>query len=213
MRARVRFLISETTADRFTDDDIDALINQGNLDVANRTEYLLSTATLNTTASKRTYRLPSDCLRLKFIKLANKYLAPTSHRELDLEYTREEDETWFTETGEPTHYYQEKEDVIGLFPIPDDSYTMRIWYVQKPDTLTDDTDTSILPEFCHEAVCLYAAYWCKEQDREYEAADRLWIKYMQAIKEINDKRKEREIQGPFSLVLNEDYYPVDVEDY
>lgn len=213
MRSRVRFLISETTADRFTDNQIDDLINQGQLDVANRTEYLLSSWTLNTTADKRTYRLPPDCLRATRLKLANKWLSKTSHEDLDLEYTREEDETWITETGTPTHWYEEREDVIGLYPIPDDAYTMQLWGVQKPDTLSDDSDESILPEFLHEAVCLYAAYWCKEQDREFDAADRLWIKYLEAIKTAIDLKNKRKVEGPLKMVLSEDYYPLSPEDY
>ena len=211
MRDQVRFLVREPTSDQFTDAQINQQLNLGQLDAANRSEWLKSSWKLTSVAAQRTYIYPSDCLEVKRIKYANKWLSPTSHDKLDFEHTHQDDETWITDTGTPTHWYSDKEEVFGLFPIPTATTTgvMWLWGVQVPDKLTSDSATSILPAFLHEAICLFAASKCKFQDREREAAHDLWVQYMSVVGDAKKAAEDRDIEGPINLVTNEHYYPFD----
>ncbi len=97
------------------DPEVDDLIQSGLERFNDLTDYHVSDDSTSVTFVDGTqeYTLPTDCLKLKWVKWNGRFLLPT-----DQEQLRNNQAGWNTRTGTPTHYYLNARS-IGFFPIPD----------------------------------------------------------------------------------------------
>ena len=95
--------------------ELDKLINQGNLDFVDRTDYLHDTALIDLVASQALYTLPERVLRVVRVALGEEVLSPVTYRDLDRRSS-----TWRTDTGEPCEYLRDlfSHNQIRVYPIP-----------------------------------------------------------------------------------------------
>jgi len=173
MKYRVRQLVGQTDTNSTVFDttlDLEPAINDACMDVAARTETLLTYYDYETTAGTQVYSLKSDYLKLKAVRL---FVAADDKRSI---IHQSFDEFDVIEGGNPTRqgvpqYYKIETGAtdtsnnlpgdLWLYPIPDSNggsnYTLRVYYYQVPTKLTADDQTTELPIIAHRAVCFGAA--------------------------------------------------------
>lgn len=150
VRSDIRLLFPDDS--QFTDDQIDRRVNETIIDIAYNAEIPelegidsgLSLATSTRSYSMSTF----DPLLVISVKNTTQdtVLEPIS---------KEDAEAWDEdETGEPTSYFRYGTN-LRVYPLPSSDYngdTLRVLYQKKPTTMTNDTDTSGLPNHFDEAI-------------------------------------------------------------
>ena len=192
-------LTSEDTFNRFTKPEIMRWLNRGLEDIANKTGYLTWKWLIVTTATKREYPYPSDALRLFRLEYNNEPLPPCDIPGMD-EATEETGIIWLTATGPPQNWYHSWNRALGIWPTPDNAYSIYAYGFSKGAVLTDDDSVPYLPDQFHLAPALFAAYQILREDKDlitmgsvrneyYKPATRSGIIYDM----IKEKRKMKNI--------------------
>lgn len=208
MRAVVRMLLGETNSSNsyWTDSEINAMINDSQLQVATDINGLLTFRDYTTTAGVSRYALPSDYLSEKSL-----HLFQTSTNKRVLEYkTLDEFESSAgldpTRQGVPGVYKVEHGAVdttnafpgdIWIFPVPDAVYTFRFYYYQKPTDLSADADISEIPESGHWAVCYHAAAMLHLKQANENAYNRFIVLYERAVAKMKIYFNKQQRVKPF----------------
>jgi len=165
-------IISESLARNWMD--------EGQIDIANRTGCLSTDATINVTADTREYSMATDMLEITHIK----YYNGTTHSRLDgtteekLEvYGDYPDETSAT----PTHYFikQGATPALNLYPTPSATVAngIKYRYVARPSDLTNSGLAPNIPEPYHRLIIKYALGMCLAKDKKFATADRYMAQY------------------------------------
>jgi hypothetical protein len=186
MQSRVQTLLGESSGDFYTLSEIKDEINDACINIARDTEELLTYSEISTVASTQQYTLPTDFLKLKRVDLV---VTSSDVRALYFKTSIEfhnYSEGAADKTGTPEIYKLELGAVsttnpfpgdIWLYPIPDAVYTLRVYYYQKPSILSNDGDTTELPEQAHKAVCYLAAANMSLKGEDLRKHDRLVLLY------------------------------------
>ncbi len=99
--------------------------------------------TLVSVIGQQEYDKPADCLKLLRVTYIGKKLFNISKAGLDIAVANGSiSDPWGTETGTPTHYYDEELGKFGLYPIPDaagDEIAREYIYMVE-DLVDDDND-------------------------------------------------------------------------
>lgn len=108
-------MVRDLAGDQASPIEVDQLINQGNLEFVDRTDYLHDTRLFDLVSGQALYTLPDDVLRVVRVAVGEEVLSPTTYRDLDACNT-----TWRTDTGEPDHYLRNLygHNQVRLYPIP-----------------------------------------------------------------------------------------------
>ena len=93
-------------------------LNYGMADFARKTQIFRHLLPLETEQDPSLFTLKRNTNKVYFVEYDGKVLDPTSWRELS-----ERDERFATQTGAPTHWYQDLSDItkIRIYPIPEDN--------------------------------------------------------------------------------------------
>ena len=183
LKNRFRLMVAEATG--INDTDLLSLLNDGALDIARRTECLLSYADQDVNDAQQEYDLPTDC-----IKVLSVYYGGTGEweklPEVTTEYLANElGVDWLNDTGETTAYYK-RANKIGLYKIPTSAEAgtsfLRIYHIEKPDALSTGSDvplngqTQLYPY--HELLVIYAMYQAKKVMGKWEQAKVIEAEYL-----------------------------------
>lgn len=108
--------------------------------------------------------------------------------------------------GVPTDYYWDREeDILGLYPPPDDdnegSY-LRVYYTYDHTDLTVDTASPTLPDPLHLAVVDFVIGTAFETRGWGERANDAWQKY---FSKINDYKVERRVEREDDEIIMKGY--------
>lgn len=172
IRTDVRTLLNEPTAGFWTDANLNTYINKANQRVnsiiaATKEDYFTLSATFSTVANTKSYTFPSDC---RFIRRMEHYSVSDPSYKLkvdELKFPRTEMQgDWpFLEPGMPKRY-----TVYGtqfnLEPIPDDIYTMRIYYDSRKDDLALDAESPSSPTDFHDLIVYWTVVLALAQNKE-----------------------------------------------
>lgn len=168
IRTLVREHINETGAAGFwSDATLNTHINTANKKLnatiaALDEDFFTVSATFSTAAATKSYFLPSD---FRFMRRLERYNAsdPNDIVKLDeIRFPRTEmgGEWPFGANGEPRRYVL-RGNQVDLYPIPDAVYTLRIYYDQRQEVFSSDSDTPTSPADFHEMIAMYAAILAK----------------------------------------------------
>lgn len=105
--------------------------------------------TRSAVAGSELYDLPDDYIKISLVTYAWDELIRTTRKQ-----TRQLDET--PQSGTPRRYYQYN-NKLGLYPVPDWTGTIGLYYYESEATLSSVQD-STLPSLANDAIKLYAAY-------------------------------------------------------
>lgn len=201
LRTEVKFRVfPESVADTTFDARTNQRINWAIQDIYQRVALpeLDAESTLVLSAGQRSYNLPSDLLNIVSVKSVDERrpLAPLTWGE---EASIDE-----TEVGEVTHWFRYGSNFI-VYPVPadfSDGKAVRLRYRRKLTTLTVDTASSPLPDYCDELIVLGAAYKLHRDQNEVELAGLAYRDYVAAAKAINNFRaNEFSMSGGTTRVL------------
>lgn len=112
------------------------------LEFSREVECCENTYTTTSVASQQEYSLPSRYLKIQRITFNNNKLQPITLREYDaLTFNAQT-----IPTGTPAYYYYFGE-TVGLYPVPSDAQTIKIWAIQCHDTITQASTLEIPLQF------------------------------------------------------------------
>jgi hypothetical protein len=142
IRTQIRLHTKDTSAtrQRFTDAQLNTLINEAQRDVVNNTWALKSYTTFELVSGTTYYALPSDLTDITRVTWKNKALPEKSKAGLDADVAG-----WELTGGVPSSYFQDQTQLgyIGIYPFPNSATstgTVKVEYVQRSPDLALDSD-------------------------------------------------------------------------
>ena len=160
IRNLARIWLNERVAGFWLDTDLNTFITLANNKVNSlisslKEDFFTASATFSTVAQQKSYIFPSDMRFLRRLEITNS-LDQTDVQKLDeLRFPdTEQHQDWqWVSPGKPQRYR-----IVGnhfeLWPIPDDIYTMRIYYDQKQVDLAQETDIPLSPIDFHDMIAV-----------------------------------------------------------
>lgn len=166
LRTRVREHLGETTPGYFTNTEIDAWINEAQIQVAKKIlgvdqTLLLTSGTLNWTADTAEYALPSSTWEVVHVERLNADGDIIDVPPLILiqdKHLYDKGNVQPFAMGALAYYLRGQN--IGFVPTPSETQTaaVRVWYQPLPATLSADGTESDLPNDTEDLIALNAAY-------------------------------------------------------
>lgn len=181
-------MLGESTYDRFSEAEHLRWLNLALEDIAEATGYCRSEATWETTANEEEIPYPSDAVSIFRIEYNNEELEKTTRDELD-----EEDADWEgADTAAPEKWYPDRNKTYGIYPKPDDAYTLTVFYISVDDALSSDSSTPNIPTPYHIALCYFACAHMKRGDEDIDGYNSLMKDYYRVRSKLAKlKKKER----------------------
>lgn len=187
MKREVRRRLAEHGTPVFwTDADVSAALNAGEMELADATEWNEQHVTVPLTTDRTYYDLRSVigdnflAIRPNFDTQTNRWLLPSSVREMDAR-----DRRWEMGTGEPQRFFTRGLFWLGLWPTPQaDLGTFKQYYVGLPDPMVDDDDEPGFPDTWHYACVDFALTELWAMDGETAFAMAAWAAYLGAEAEL-----------------------------
>lgn len=161
--------------------------------------------TTTTTASQQEYSYPTQTLAIKRITCDGIKLVQTTFREDD-SLTLSNQTT--TATGKP-QYFCIWNETIYLRPVPDSTYTLKIWSYNEPQEVSA-TSTLEVPTRYHLDLADYLLWRMASKDQNERAAERWRKNWEQRVLKAKGDRR-RELRGDsFACVQDVDILPITV---
>lgn len=166
MITTIRYYLRESTASFWSDAEITSYINRAVRDVSERTGCIQRIDTTATTASMRTvsfngYRVTAVEYvpvtgRSRYLKLVTPSMV--GHVFVGLQ------------NGEPEYWFEEDDD-IGIEPLPNDAYPLRLYVADYPTAdLSVNTQVPEVPPAFRQIIVWYAVYMALVKDKKFSIA-------------------------------------------
>jgi len=204
---QVQDLISEETYDRFSKAEIMRWLNRGLEDIANKTGYLTWKWLITTLATHREYPYPDEALRLFRLEYNDLPLSPCDIPGMD-EVTEETGIKWLAATGPPENWYHSWNRAFGVYPTPDNTYSIYGYGFHKAAVLSDDAHIPLIPDQFHIAPALFAAYQILREDKDLITMGSVRNEYYNPAKRtgmiydmIKEKRKMKHMASGRTIKL------------
>lgn len=161
MRTLVWSWLDDPQGGYFTASQVNRWLNNGQKEVQKLVEqafegYFEKCSQTTTVANQREYQLPSDFKRVVRLELIISGTTFVTESAIRLEKITPNQQDAFPRTGQPVCYYFKNNQLI-LVPAPQTSQVLRLTYINRLGDMTNDGDTSEIPEDYHEMVCVLAA--------------------------------------------------------
>lgn len=198
---RVKRTFGDESGAQIEEPDILRWANDGQLDIARKTQCLIKTEYYNT--GQGTYEISTPASFLFFLRAVcdGRLLSPISIQELDTRYPNRAENY---PTGTP-EYISFLGSSVYLYPatVASGTNNLILTYVARPATLLNAGDILEIPDRFYESLIRFCLMRAKELDGDWEAA------------RIFQKSYEDELQGIKTELENVDdsSYPVVREDY
>lgn len=170
LRTAVRDEISEPTPGFVSNTEVDRWLNRANYDLIDAGAIQSTTSqSITTVDGTETYDLSSDAGLVEQVELvdASDSTEFTILRPLSIEERHTDGK------GEPHGYYVQNTKLV-VVPIPDATYTLRVWYTRAGVTLALDADVPIIPARFHDLLTLFAVSQAKRK-----SDDPSYVTYLQ----------------------------------
>lgn len=165
--------------------------------------YLKAQQTL-TVQNQWDYVLPADFLKIHKVELVLSGTGVNENRIVLQPITLVQANDLGVQSGTPVAYVVKK-DRIQLFPTPDSTKTLRLYYSYRIEPMENDTDTPDVPEEYQELIAVLAAYDCFIKDDR--TPSNLELKKQQYITMLKQAAEDRDESTSRSVVmLNNDSY-------
>lgn len=194
MLAQVRLLSGETdsTNSYWSDAEINAMLNDVQLIVAEELPVNMTWRTFSTVAGTDRYSLPIDFLQLKDVEIETSATQRKKLFRLGMDEFSAVADGNFTMQGEPAWFKMEFGSVlmtndpqlpgdIYMYPVPDAVYKTRVRYYQRPTDMTADGDISELPLSMHLAVVYYTTMLMAMKDANQKKITNMNALYRQKM--------------------------------
>lgn len=166
--AYVKRQFGDESGVQISDDDIVRWVNAGQAEISNANNVLQASADKVMTVGETMYALGTDMPIESIRSVHFKGIKGTYFNFNDFEkYVLDEDPDG-TKTGRP-EYWTEWAGRIMVYPSPDDTYTMTVFYRATPTLTTSGTDLLSLPDKYFQRVVDYVMAQAFELDENFNA--------------------------------------------
>lgn len=184
IRSLVRIWLNERSPGFWLDADLNTLISIANQKVNSlisslKEDFFTASATFSTVGGQKSYIFPTDLRFLRRIEHTNALDITDVERLDELPFPdSEQHQDWQWVSQSKPKRYRIVGNHFELWPIPDDIYTMRIYYDQLQVALALDPDIPLSPGDFHDMVAVWTVILAlpkgSEDSLEYKAiwADR-----------------------------------------
>lgn len=206
---KVRRQLLETIGTFWSDAELLDLINEAELDFHNRIRLLEASALMSTQVGRCNYPLPSNWLSSRAL-LINKLnpdgsdnwhrLQPTNLEKI----TQEKVNFLSTNTNQlntPYQYFIWNKE-IWLYPVPDDVYTVQMFFKAKPVPLTVMTESLNTDDSLSEAIEAYVLWKAWKKEKEQDLALEQAQMYSNYIREARRWEKKQSGDQRFKLDID-----------
>lgn len=210
-----RFWLDDENGGYFTDAFMDRVINQAQRELQKELlqageSYYTICAEFSTVVNQRDYALPSDFFQLDKLELitsgsgdtaSTRRLEPIQRTEIDtLNYNLAN-----TSSGEPFNYVLNK-NTYSLYPVPDVSKVMRLWYSPRVSDMSSDSDVPDAPADYHEYIAIMAARDGFLRDGRAITPIEMKLRYFKDLME--EQAESRNSDSPRMVIRTSDPYGV-----
>jgi len=202
IRSLIRKKLGETTAQFWSDAELNTWINDGCRDIAFYTKCLRTNKKMNITESTSDYTLSTfdstltAILEVYYYQDGNSWerIESTSREQLDAEspgWKSDDDST------PQKYWWSREEDKIGFWPPPDgandgDEYA-HIYFSKDHADLSLDTASPALPTFLHPAIVDYVVATGQETRGSTDLANNTWNSYFTKLRGyMTERHREKE---------------------
>lgn len=201
--ARIKRQFGDESGVQVTDDDIYRWVNDAQKDIAMAQTLLETVATTPIVANQNEYTLPLNILTLRSIRVLGNKIKVLSLQEAE-EYIPNFDlsSAWITGVPEVAWIWA---NTIALYPVPNTSGSLKVYYTRNPIEITAGTDTPELPTKYHLRIVEYCLAQAYEMDENWDAAGNKVSQFSSSINAMRDDEKwtDRSFY-PTITVLEED---------
>lgn len=218
IRAQLRALINEPDPNNshFSDSDFNEYINEAQTFLAAYIEYPRTIVSAQVTAGTANYTLPSDNISIISVYFGDLSIANDIRT---LQVINEESlktiyPSWLSTAsisqGRPRFAFIKDRTTLALIPTPDTDNAAtgkkyHLNYIQKPTTLSGDSDTPQLPLPYHDLLQFYAAHLAYLKLQVQEMADKMMASFSEKIKALQaNVNKESKEALAWQWTYNED---------
>lgn len=168
------------------------------LDLIQRAKCYETTATTTSVIGQSEYTFPTDAIEIKQITYDNQKLEAMSQRQyfaLNLSGTT-------SPIGRPTHYIVWG-STYTLFPTPDTAYTIKLWTISNPGTITS-TSTIPVPSEFHGRLVNGVAYYMLLKEVDDPRIPVFEARWQRDIIDTTDEWKRRRYADKMPRVQTEE---------
>lgn len=196
LRNLSRFWLDDVLGGYFTDAQMNILLNNAQREcqkqlLQSAEDFYTVCVTAVTVANQANYALPSDfikCMRLE--RLVSGSGDSATYQRLFPITRNEQDVLVEISTGAPYNYII-NQSTFTLLPVPDDVYTLHLWYAYRVADMSGDSDEPDVPKDYHEYLAILAARDGFLRDgRTLAPIESKLIYYETMMKENSDRRNE-----------------------
>ena len=170
-------------------------VNMAEADFNRRTKCLRYYWTTTTVAGQQDYSLSSNerILEVLYCLCEGVELLPTTLAELDAFAGN-----WRVSaggiSGQPAYYYISDihNEQLGLWPCPDDVYTITLYYVEEPPAITNTSTYPTIKDAYHDVLVYYVAWRGHLKNRNFQLAGNANKLYMENVVIANNHLNVRQ---------------------
>lgn len=195
---RVRRQFGDDSGAQLLDTDIFMWVNAGQLEIVRNDKVLKDKATTSTTIGGETYTFPADnILTIEALFLDGVPLKSISFPDFQENIIGDTDYSP-TYTGTPTMYWEWGNE-LHLYPLPDNVYTLQLFYTKHPTDITAASDTLSIPDVLFDTLVDFVLARAYEMDEDYAAAQYKNNSLEQKFGQ-NAERESGQIRGTYPVI-------------
>lgn len=209
-RASVRFKSDITNSSTLTNAQILTELNEAYYDVhramvdANEDYFEEQNVKFNLAQNSSLYSLPTDCVKMKQVRLA--YTTPSSASDYKVASSYDPAEVGQVNSDEEnipvsTPIVDITNNYFRIKPTPTSAVTNGgiIFYIARPSALTNTGDTPLIPTEYQDLMAIRVAARACEKFEMYSKADRLYQQYEAGINKMKSQIAVREMNRDFRM--------------
>lgn len=196
---RNRVLVDKLDDDEFDPNIVDNFINDTQRDIFNQFELPFQEKIFQGVipAGSTMFQLPSDVAQIQSQTLAG--VQNFGNRQVDWRaffqaYPDADNAT----PGSPSQWTLYAGNVLLSAPT-DKEYTMKLFYIRKPKTLSQNSDVPEIPEEFSELLILGAFRRILERNEDYDLAGQINAQYQAQLMQLVSRYGFRESDGPIKM--------------
>jgi len=179
LRGRLRSILNESTAAFWTDAELNRYINDGERDVAAKSECIQSVSALSTALYATMYRqVLFSGYKVLFVENTSATI-PVGLQKITPKQMGRKSYT----SGAPQYWFPWGQYII-IDPLPTASYNLNVYTANYPTyEMSADTDTPQIPSECIECIFPYAAYRALWKSKKWGQSALYYSEYIAMVQQ------------------------------